>query len=96
MARQRVVDEVDRSLHDALMVVKDVVEKPSIVAGGGSPEAYLSTELNEWAGSYDGREQLAMKQYAEAFEINSINNSRKRRNGSNRHNYRTTCKSKQW
>ena len=66
---QRVVDEVDRSLHDALMVVKDVVEKPSIVAGGGSPEAYLSTELNEWAGSYDGREQLAMKQYAEAFEI---------------------------
>jgi len=66
---QRVVDEVDRSLHDALMVVKDVVEKPSIVAGGGSPEAYLSTELNEWSGSYDGREQLAMKQYAEALEV---------------------------
>jgi len=65
---QRVVDEVDRSLHDALMVVKDVVEKPLIVAGGGSPEAYLSTELNEWSGSYDGREQLAMKQYAEALE----------------------------
>jgi len=65
---QRVVDEVDRSIHDALMVVKDVVEKPSIVAGGGSPEAYLSAELNEWAGSYDGREQLAMKQYAEALE----------------------------
>jgi len=65
---QRVVDEADRSLHDALMVVKDVVEKPSIVAGGGSPEAYLSTELNEWSGSYDGREQLAIKQYAEALE----------------------------
>ena len=65
---QRVVDEVDRSIHDSLMVVKDVVEKPSIVAGGGSPEAYLSTELNEWADSYDGREQLAMKQYAEALE----------------------------
>jgi len=65
---QRVVDEADRSIHDALMVVKDVVEKPSIVAGGGSPEAYLSTEINEWAGSYDGREQLAMKQYAEALE----------------------------
>jgi len=65
---QRVVDEVDRSIHDALMVVKDVVEKPSIVAGGGSPEAYLATELNEWAGSAEGREQLAIKQYAEAFE----------------------------
>ncbi|MEA2044538.1 MAG: thermosome subunit beta, partial [Thermoproteota archaeon] len=34
---QRVVDEVDRSIHDALMVVKDVVEKPSIVAGGPPP-----------------------------------------------------------
>ena len=65
---QRVVDEADRSIHDALMVVKDVVEKPSIVAGGGSPEAYLATELNEWSGSADGREQLAMKQYAEALE----------------------------
>jgi thermosome len=65
---QRVVDEADRSIHDALMVVKDVVEKPLIVAGGGSPEAYLATELNEWAGSSDGREQLAIKQYAEALE----------------------------
>jgi len=64
----RVVDEVDRSLHDALMVVKDVVEKPSIVAGGGSPEAYLAAELNEWSSSSEGREQLAIKQYAEAFE----------------------------
>ena len=65
---QRVVDEVDRSIHDALMVVKDVVEKPAIVAGGGSPEAYLATELNEWSGNSAGREQLAMKQYAEALE----------------------------
>jgi len=65
---QRVVDEVDRSLHDALMVVKDVVEKPLIVAGGGSPEAYLAAELNEWSGSSEGREQLAIRQYAEAFE----------------------------
>jgi len=65
---QRVVDEADRSIHDALMVVKDVVEKPSIVAGGGSPEAYLATELNEWTSSSEGREQLAIKQYAEALE----------------------------
>jgi len=65
---QRVVDEADRSIHDALMVVKDVVEKPLIVAGGGSPEAYLATELNEWTGSSEGREQLAIKQYAEALE----------------------------
>jgi len=36
---QRVIDEVDRSIHDSLMVVKDVIEKPEIVAGGGAPEA---------------------------------------------------------
>ena len=65
---QRVVDEVDRSIHDALMVVKDVIETPSIVAGGGSPEAYLSSQLKEWADTFDGREQLAIKQYAESLE----------------------------
>ena len=65
---QRVVDEADRSIHDALMVVKDVLEKPSIVAGGGSVEAYLAAHLKEWADSFDGREQLAIKQYAESLE----------------------------
>ncbi|ABK78605.1 chaperonin GroEL (HSP60 family) [Cenarchaeum symbiosum A] len=65
---QRVVDEVDRSIHDALMVVKDVMENPSIVAGGGAPEAYIASQLKEWADSFDGREQLAIKKYAEALE----------------------------
>ena len=65
---QRVVDEADRSIHDALMVVKDVIEKPLIVAGGGSPEAYLAGQLKKWADSFDGREQLAIKQYAESLE----------------------------
>jgi len=65
---QRVVDEVDRSIHDSLMVVKDVIETPSIVTGGGSAEAYLAGQLNEYADSFDGREQLAIKQYAEALE----------------------------
>ena len=65
---QRVVDEVDRSIHDSLMVVKDVIETPSIVTGGGSAEAYLAGQLNEYADSFDGREQLAVKKYAEALE----------------------------
>ena len=66
---QRVVDEVDRSMHDALMVVKDVIEKPAIVAGGGSVEAYLSGRINEWADGFEGREQLAIKKFAEALEV---------------------------
>lgn len=66
---QRVVDEADRSINDALMVVKDVIEKPAIVAGGGAPEAYVSSRLKDWADSFDGREQLAIKKYAEALEV---------------------------
>ncbi len=66
---QRVVDEVDRSIHDSLMVVKDVIEKPAIVAGGGAPEAYLASGLKDWADRFEGREQLAIKKYAEALEI---------------------------
>jgi len=65
---QRVIDEVDRSIHDALMVVKDVIEKPEIVAGGGAPEAFVASQLKEWANNFDGREQLAIKKYAEALE----------------------------
>ncbi|MGI0046948.1 MAG: thermosome subunit beta [Nitrosotalea sp.] len=66
---QRVVDEVDRSLHDSLMVVKDVIEKPAVVAGGGAPEEFLASSLKEWADRFEGREQLAIKKYAEALEI---------------------------
>jgi archaeal chaperonin len=65
---QRVIDEVDRSLHDALMVVKDVIEKPLIVYGGGSPEAYVSGKLRQWAQTLSGREQLAVEKFAEALE----------------------------
>ncbi|QUC64437.1 TCP-1/cpn60 chaperonin family protein [Nitrosopumilus sp. K4] len=65
---QRVIDEVDRSIHDSLMVVKDVIEKPEIVAGGGAPESYAASQLKDWADSFDGREQLAIKKYAEALE----------------------------
>ena len=66
---QRVVDEVDRSMHDSLMVVKDVIEKPAVVAGGGAPEEFLASNLKEWADKFEGREQLAIKKYAEALEV---------------------------
>ncbi|HKR73367.1 MAG TPA: thermosome subunit beta [Candidatus Nitrosocosmicus sp.] len=66
---QRVVDEAERSIHDALMVTKDVLEKPLIVAGGGSPEAYVSGKLREWTNTLTGREQLAAEKFADALEI---------------------------
>src|SRR5438105_1798447 len=66
---QRVVDEVERSVHDSLMVVKDVMENPLIVAGGGAPETYAATKLREWAKSLEGREQLAVEKFADSLEV---------------------------
>jgi archaeal chaperonin len=65
---QRVVDEVERSVHDAIMVVRDVIEFPSIVAGGGAPETYVATKLRSWSKTLEGREQLAAEKFAEALE----------------------------
>lgn len=65
---QRVVDEVERSVHDSIMVVKDVMEMPSIVAGGGAPETYTATKLRTWSKTLEGREQLAAEKFAEALE----------------------------
>ncbi len=65
---QKVVDEVERSVHDAIMVVRDVMEFPSIVAGGGAPETYVATKLRSWSKSLEGREQLAAEKFAEAME----------------------------
>lgn len=65
---QRVIDEADRSMHDALMVVKDVIEKPEIVYGGGAPEAFIALKLREWSKTLSGREQLAVEKFADALE----------------------------
>jgi len=65
---QRVVDEVDRSIHDALMSVKDVVEYPYIITGAGAPEAFVSHRLREWTNRLSGREQLSAEKFIEALE----------------------------
>ncbi len=65
---QRVVDEVERSIHDAIMVVRDVMEVPSIVAGGGAPETYVATKIRSWSKSLEGREQLAAEKFADSLE----------------------------
>src|SRR4051812_30093820 len=65
---ERVVEEAERSMHDALMVVKDVVQKPAIVAGGGSPEAYVSKKLRIWASGISGRQHYAILAFADAMD----------------------------
>ena len=63
-----VVDEAERSFHDALCVVRNTVEDRKIVAGGGAPEAETAKQLRDYALKVGGREQLAIEAYAEALE----------------------------
>jgi thermosome len=65
---ERIVNEAERSIHDALCVVRDVVRDPRIVAGGGAPELEAAAQLKRWAEKLTGKEQLAVISYAEALE----------------------------
>ena len=67
-ASNHVIDEAERSLHDGLCVVRNVIEDGKIVAGGGAPEAELAKNLRAYAVKVGGREQLAVEAYAEAVE----------------------------
>ena len=66
---ERIVDEAERSLHDALCVVRDVVEEPKILAGGGAPEIEVAKALRDYARTLSGREQLAAQSFADAIEV---------------------------
>jgi archaeal chaperonin len=65
---QRVVDEAERSVHDAIMAVKDVVEYPYVTVGAGAPEVYISQKVREWSASLSGRSQLAVERFADSVE----------------------------
>ena len=66
---ERLVDEAERSLTDALSVIADVYEKNRIVAGGGAVEAELAKRLKEYAAKVGGRKQLAIEAFAKSLEI---------------------------
>jgi len=65
---ERIVDEAERSIHDALCVARDVVQEPKIVAGGGAPEMEVARALKQYAETLPGREQLAVRCFAESME----------------------------
>jgi len=65
---EHVVDEAERSIHDALCVARDAIEDAKIVAGGGAPEAETAKQLREYAVKVGGREQLAIESFADALE----------------------------
>jgi chaperonin GroEL (HSP60 family) len=66
---ERMVDEAERAMTDALSVVSDVVENNRIVAGGGAVEIEIARELRKYATNVGGREQLAIEAFADGVEV---------------------------
>jgi len=66
---ERLIDEVERALNDALSVMVDIVKRSQIVAGGGAVEAELSRRIRDYAAKVGGREQLAIEAFADSLEI---------------------------
>jgi thermosome len=66
---ERMVDEAERAMNDALSVVSDVIEYNKIVPGGGAIESEVARKLRSFATEVGGREQLAIEAFAESLEI---------------------------
>jgi len=66
---ERMVDEAERAMNDALSVVSDVIETNKIVPGGGAVEVEVAKELRKYATTVGGREQLAIEAFSDAIEI---------------------------
>jgi thermosome len=64
-----IVDEVERAMHDALCVVRDVVQDQKVVGGGGAPEIETAIQLRKFASTLGGREQLAVEIFADSLDI---------------------------
>ena len=66
---ERMVDEAERTMNDALSVVADLFKKNKVVVGGGAVEAEVAKELRHYAVKIGGRQQLAVEAFAESLEI---------------------------
>ena len=63
------MDEAERAIHDALCVIRDIIQRPYVVAGGGAAEVEVASQLKKWAEKLSGKEQLAALGFAEALEV---------------------------
>ncbi|KAK2150439.1 hypothetical protein LSH36_405g02008 [Paralvinella palmiformis] len=64
-----VLEEAERSIHDALCVIRCLVKKRALIAGGGAPEIELSIQLMKYANTLSGIEQYCFRGFADALEI---------------------------
>mmetsp|Transcript_15728 Transcript_15728/g.15865 ORF Transcript_15728/g.15865 Transcript_15728/m.15865 type:complete len:528 (-) Transcript_15728:64-1647(-) len=68
-SNKMVLDEADRSVHDALCVVRSLVKKRFMISGGGAPEAECALRLTQWAKTLTGVQSYCVRAFAEALEI---------------------------
>jgi len=68
-SNQLLLDETERSIHDALCVVRSLVKKKALIPGGGAPEMEVSQKLMQWARSLGGVEAVCVEHFAEAMEL---------------------------
>jgi T-complex protein 1 subunit delta len=68
-SNQLVLEEADRSLHDALCVVRSIVKKNFLIAGGGAPETAVAVKLMQKAKTVPGKDSYCLRAYAEALEV---------------------------
>lgn len=71
-ATERLTSETERSVHDALCVIKDTIEEPKIVAGGAAPEIEMASAIRKYGETLPGKEQLAVLVFAEALETIAV------------------------
>lgn len=68
-ANNLILDEAERSLHDALCVIRCLVKKKALIAGGGAPEIEVAQHLARQARSLTGTEAICWKAFADAMEV---------------------------
>jgi T-complex protein 1 subunit delta len=64
-----VLDEAERSLHDALCVVRAIIKKKALIVGGGAPETECAVQLAAWASTLPGMDGYCIKAFADALEV---------------------------
>jgi T-complex protein 1 subunit delta len=68
-ANSLILDEAERSLHDALCVIRCLVKKKALIAGGGAPEIEIASQLAKQSRSLTGTEAICWKAFADAMEV---------------------------
>ncbi|MBI5253649.1 MAG: TCP-1/cpn60 chaperonin family protein, partial [Euryarchaeota archaeon] len=66
---EHIIDEIERSMDDAISVVRNVIEDRQVLPGGGAPEVEIAKKIREFSSKVSGREQLAIMEFANAIEV---------------------------